>query len=141
MKKYSKRKEYPVLSTVANELGFGYETVDNVQHVIIGEGQWIKDDQNIYDLTIEFRPQPVGYMMVFCATNKELDKEILVDYDEFSALARQVNVYLGDLLYDKNKCYSFFTALKLIQPDVDRWRIRTFVEKQNKEIENLLAKL
>lgn len=141
MKKKQKNPIRPVLSTVAKNLGFGY-TMDEkgVQTVTIGPGNWVKEDAGKYELKIEFKPQPIGYMMSFPVY---MDG-ILVDnvsYEEFGELANQIHVPLGELLYDQDKCYSFFTALKLIQPDVDAWRIRTFKEQSNREMEKLLAKL
>ena len=142
MKKKVKRHEYPSLPTVAEDLGMGFID-DKEKHsyvFIIGKGQWLKETDEEYELRVSFVRQPIGYMLSFSVfDNGEFFKDL--EYCEFSQLACQINVQLGNLLYDKDQCYSFFTALKLVQQDVSAWRIRTFKEENNREMERLLATL
>ena len=142
MKKKKKTKEYPVLSTVAKDLEIGFieDKEKRTYTFVVGKGQWIKETGMEYELRVRLSPQPIGYMITFSAyENGELFQDL--EYTEFSILACQINIQLGNLLYDKDQCYSFFTVLKLIQPDVDGWRIRTFKEQNNREMERLLATL
>lgn len=138
----TKLKNIPSISRMCEELEFGYENNDGKMYVVVGEGNWCKDKDEPYTLKVFLYKQTIGIELGFhlYKDGEEVPTDVArTDYGEFRYLAHQLNVSLGELLYDKDQCYSFFTALKIIKNDVKGWRIQSFKEESNREMEKLLG--